>query len=123
MPKYNPNPPKNPAQKKVQEEPEINFEKESRKEISEVHRKLRAATQGEKDHKDRVTSTGFWFAVYFADEEQAQEFIKNAGLTGSNNGQYFNGEKFAKVLGVPLKKKKLDPPKAFRMHKNLKHFN
>lgn len=106
--------------KKVEENP--NFEAETKQEINEYHQKLRAQTNAEKDGIDKATSTGFYFCVYFADTEQKDEFIANAGLTGQNIGQYFNGEKFAETLGVKLKKKKIANPKVFRRHKNLQHF-
>lgn len=100
----------------------VNFEKETNREVSEAHQKLRAATLNEQKSTNDVLSTGYWFNVYFADTEQRDEFIKNAGLDKLIHGQYFNGEQFAEKLGVKLTKKKIKTPKAFRKHKNLTDF-
>lgn len=112
----------NQPKKSAQEKDLPNFEKATAQEVDEFKVKLRQQTNLEQMQIDRATSTGFWFAVYFADTEQRDEFIKNAGLEGANIGQYFNGETFAKAVGVKIKKKRIDKPKTFRMHKNLNHF-
>lgn len=109
------------GKKKVQPE-KVNLEKETNKEISEAHAKLRAATLNEQKTTSDVLSTGYWFAVYFADTEQRNEFVRNAGLDKVMAGQYFNGEQFAEKVGVKITKKKISPPKAFRKHKNLTDF-
>lgn len=107
---------------KKQQTEKPNFEKETNKEISEAHAKLRAATLNEQKSTGDALSTGYWFCVYFADTEQRDEFVKNAGLDKVMAGQYFNGEQFAEKVGVKITKKKIKPPKAFRKHKNLTDF-
>lgn len=112
-----------PTKKATAPEPDLpNFEEATSKEVEEFRRKLRESTNLEQAQIQQATSTGFYFCVYFADPEQRDEFIKNAGLNGAGIGQYYNGETVAKALGVKITKRKIDRPKVFRFHKNLSHF-
>lgn len=109
--------------KKGKPEPVINYEDAAGAEIAGYNKALRETTLKEQKYVKDAVSSGFWFAVYFADTEQRDEFIKNAKIEKKMESQYFNGEQFADALGVKITKKKISPPKAFRKHKNLTGFS
>lgn len=115
---------KNPIKKKTPVQPAAptNFEQATGNEVKDYQAKLREQTKNEQKHIENATSTGYYFCVYFADKEQRDEFLDNAGLAGANIGQYINGERLAQAVGVPLTKKKIDKPKVFRLNKNFKHY-
>lgn len=93
------------------------YEDGAKEEIEAITSLFKRKSGDERSLKEKNTSTGYWFAVYFADEDQKNEFIKNSGLEKKMDSQYVNGEVFAKVVGVELTKKKIETPKAFRRNK------
>ena len=76
-----------------------------------------AKQKEQKQVKDAISS-GYWFAAYFADTEQCQEFLKNAGLQPMMEAQYIRGDMMAEKLGVKITKKKMQVPPSFRKHKD-----
>jgi hypothetical protein len=93
------------------------FEHATKEEIEGTVSLFKQRSKDESNLKEKNTSTEFWFAVYFADEEQRNEFLEKAGLLKKMEDQYINGEDFAKAMGIELTKKKIDTPKAFRKNK------
>ena len=62
-----------------------------------------------KEHKerfDKVTSDGFWFCVYFNNDEQKEEFLDSIGF--EKNCRYVPGPEFAKKIGKQLKTANFD---------------
>jgi hypothetical protein len=76
--------------------------------------------QKKKEQKQAADSlsTGFLFCAYFADAEQCQEFLTKAKLQPKMEAQYINGQMMADILGINITKKKINPPKSFRKHKD-----
>ena len=55
------------------------------------------------EHKDRfekVTSDGYWFAVYFNNDAQKEEFLEKINL--EKNCRYIPGKEFAKKCGITI---------------------
>lgn len=93
------------------------FEDATKEEIEGVTSLFKQRSKDESNLKQKNTSTEFWFAVYFADEDQRNEFLQKADLLKKMNDQYINGEDSAKAMGVELTKKRIDTPKSFRKNK------
>jgi hypothetical protein len=91
-------------------------------ELNEYQESFKSQMQYEKKNIDDLTSTGFWFCAYFADTEQRDEFLKNAGLMNKMDGQYVNGEVMAETLKIKITKKKIKLPPSFRKHKDFTNF-
>jgi len=87
-------------------------------ELNEYEQAFKEQKKKEQKQIKDATSTGFWFAAYFADVEQCQEFLKNAGLQPLMEGQYIRGDMMAKKMGVNVTKKKMKVPPSFRKHKD-----
>ena len=94
------------------------LEEDVRAELNEYEEAFRQSRIKEQKQTEEVLNSGFWFCAYFADFEQCQEFLTNAGLQNKMCGQYINGEMMADIMGVKLTKKKIKPPKSFRRHKD-----
>ena len=91
----------------------------SSEEISETLSAFKSRAKDEESKKSNNTNSDFWFAVYFADEGQRNEFLKKINSMGLLNDQYINGEEFAKKLGIELTPKKIKKPKPFRRPKGI----
>ena len=55
------------------------------------------------EHKDRfekVTSDGYWFCVYFNNDQQKEEFLESIGL--ERNCRYIPGKEFARKCGKTI---------------------
>lgn len=88
-------------------------------EISETLSAFKKRANTEASEKSSNTNSEFWFAVYFADEAQRNQFLRKIDGMGLLNDQYINGEALAKKLGVELTPKKIKKPKPFRSPKNI----
>lgn len=105
--------------KKQAEQPiqQASFEDQTKEEIEEVVSLFKQRAKDEENEKAKNVNTDYWFAVYFADQEQRDEFLKKVNLLGKMEDQYINGETFASALQVPIAKKKIKTPKPFRKNK------
>lgn len=111
------------------EEPEMptSFEEATKEEISEVLESFRQRAKDEAAQKAKNVSTDYWFAVYFASQEQRDAFLKaielgykilgesrKANLLDKLEDQYLSGTVLADALGIDLPKEEITIPKAFR---------
>lgn len=95
------------------------FEEATKAEVSEVLAAFRKRAKEEAAQKEKNTSTDFWFVVYFASQEQRDQFLSALNLIErlERDGvdfQYIDGQMLANAVGVPLAKERLTTPKAFR---------
>jgi len=98
---------------KYPDEPNI-FE-DTKAEVDALANEFKNARQKEKDLKEKNTNAAFWFAVYFQDEEQKNEFFEKTGITKQMTaGQYTDGITFAKQVGIEIVKKEIKPPGKFK---------
>ncbi|WP_157488317.1 hypothetical protein [Dyadobacter crusticola] len=88
-------------------------------EISETLKAFKDRSKGEKSEKATNTNSEFWFAVYFADEDQRNEFLRKINSLSLLDDQYINGEALARKMGIELTPKKIKKPKPFRKPKNI----
>jgi hypothetical protein len=70
-----------------------------------------------KDKKASDNDTRFWFAVYFQDTDQKNEFLEKAGIKELTSGQYVDGLLLAEKLGIKMERKDVKPPKKFKNFK------
>lgn len=104
---------KNSSIVKYPDEPNI-FE-DTKAEVDALANEFKNARQKEKDLKEKNTNAAFWFAVYFQDEEQKNEFFEKTGITKQMTaGQYIDGITFAKQVGIEIVKKEIKPPGKFK---------
>ena len=59
-----------------------------------------------KERFDKVTSDGYWFCVYFNNDEQKEEFLDYLGL--EKNCRYIPGKEFAQKCNKVIKTKDFD---------------
>lgn len=71
----------------------------------------------EKANRMKDNSSRFWFAVYFQDDEQKNEFLQKSGADKLTAGQYINGLELAKLMGIDIQRKESKPPKKFNSFK------
>ena len=95
------------------------FEQATKEEVSEVLASFRKRAKEEEAQKAKNISTDYWFAVYFASQEQRDRFLSALNLIErlEREGldyQYIDGQTFAEAVGVHLPKEKITTPKAFR---------
>lgn len=95
------------------------FEKATKDEVSEVLAAFRKRAKEEEAQKAKNISTDYWFAVYFASQEQRDQFLSALNLIErlEREGldyQYIDGQTLAETVGVQLVKEKITTPKAFR---------
>ena len=85
--------------------------------IQTLQSALQTSVQKEQQIKKDNTDTRFWFAVYFQDADQKNEFLKKVGAQHITAGQYIDGLELAKVLGIDLPKKEKRIPGKFKTFK------
>lgn len=95
------------------------FEKATKDEVSEVLAAFRKRAKEEEAQKAKNISTDYWFAVYFASQEQRDQFLSALNLIErlereGSDYQYIDGQTLSEALGLQLKKEKITIPKAFR---------
>lgn len=90
------------------------FEDATKEEIGEVLALFRQRAKDEAAKKEKNISTEYWFAVYFASQEQRDAFLRAVKLLEKLEDQYLSGTDFAKAVGVDLQKEEITIPKAFR---------
>ena len=90
------------------------FEEAAKEEVSEFLLKFKARAKEEAATKERNCSTSYWFATYFASEDQRDDFLRKLDLLDKMELQYIDGKTFAKAVGVELTPEEITVPKAFR---------
>jgi hypothetical protein len=100
-------------QKEEQEMPS-SFEDATKGEISEVLAAFKKRAADEAAAKTKNISTEYWFAVYFASQEQRDSFLNAVKLLEKLEDQYLDGTVLAKKLGISIPKEDIKIPKAFR---------
>lgn len=90
------------------------FEEGTKEEISEVLAAFRQRAKEEEAAKKKNVSTDFWFAVYFASQDQRDAFLRAVDLIKSMDDQYIDGMTFAKALGIEIPQEEINIPKSFR---------
>lgn len=90
------------------------FEDATKEEISEVLAAFKQRAADEAAAKEKNISTEYWFAVYFASQEQRDAFLRAVQLLEKLEDQYLDGTVLAKKLGVEIPKEEIKIPKAFR---------
>ncbi len=103
----------------VEHEMPESFEEATKEEIGEVLAAFRARSKEEAAQKAKNVSTDFWFAVYFASEDQRNAFLRAVSLLEKMQDQYIPGDDFAKALGVKIPSEEITIPKAFRRPANI----
>jgi hypothetical protein len=88
-------------------------------EISEALRLFKERAKKEAEEKQKNTSTDYWFAVYFATQEDRDKFLQVYDLIDKLNSQYLSGEELIDALGTPIQLSKITPPKPFRKPKGI----
>lgn len=71
----------------------------------------------EREKKEQNTNPNFWFAVYFQNENQKNNFLKNIGADSLTEGLYIDGIEFAKHLGIDIEKEEMKIPGKFKSFK------
>ena len=113
--------PKGKGKSKIEDDISIentSLEEFAEHELNEYEQAYKEAKQKEQKQIKDAISSGYWFAAYFADTEQCQEFLKNAGLQHLMEAQYIRGDMMAEKLGVKVTKKKMKVPPTFKRHKD-----
>lgn len=102
-------------------EPEMpeSFEEATKEEISDVLKAFRNMANHEAELKAKNVSTDFWFAVYFASQDQRDTFLRAVKLLEKLEDQYIDGTTFAKALGVEVPVEEISIPKTFRKPANI----
>lgn len=90
------------------------FEDATKEEIGEVLALFRQRAKDEAAKKEKNVSTDYWFAVYFASQDQRDAFLRAVKLLEKLEDQYLSGTVLADALGVEIPKEEITIPKAFR---------
>lgn len=101
------------SEKEEQEMPS-SFEDATKGEISEVLAAFKKRAADEAAAKAKNISTEYWFAVYFASQEQRDSFLNAVKLLEKLEDQYLDGTVLAKKLGISIPNEEIKTPKAFR---------
>jgi hypothetical protein len=96
-----------------------NYEVAVKSEMSETLKALKARAKEEEKIKQQNVSTDFWFAVYFASQEQRDKFLNFIGVLNKLEDQYIDAETFANAVGLSIDEQEIKIPKAFRKPKNI----
>lgn len=90
------------------------FEDAVKEEVSDFLAAFRQRAKDEEAQKAKNVSTDYWFAVYFASQEQRDTFLRALSLIEKMDDQYIDGMTFAKAVGVEIPKEEIIIPKSFR---------
>lgn len=105
-------------EKGVEELPE-DLEGAVKGEMSEALRLFKDRAKKEEEEKKKNTSTDYWFAVYFATQDDRDKFLQVYDLVEKLNSQYLSGEDLVEALGTQIQLSKITPPKPFRKPKGI----
>lgn len=95
------------------------FEDATKEELSDILKAFRKRAKDEAEAKKENVSTDFWFAVYFANQNQRDAFLRAVDLIGKMEDQYIAGDVFAKAVGVEIPTAEINTPKSFRRPANI----
>lgn len=71
------------------------------RELTALQEGMKARAKAERKRHAAAVDTEFWFAVYFADREEKENFLKAAGVVVAMMGdKYIDGRKLAQVLKI-----------------------
>lgn len=90
------------------------FEDAVKEETSEFLQAFRKRAKDEELRKNQNISTDYWFAVYFANQEQRDAFLRKVKLIEMMDDQYIDGQTFADALNIKIPHGEITTPKAFR---------
>ena len=105
---------KNESKFKVKYEGEPNIINDSNAEINMLKDAFKSKLDRENEMKAKNINPNFWFAVYFQDESQKEEFLKKAKINHLTKGQFINGIEFANEMGIDIKRKDVNIPSKFK---------
>lgn len=106
-------------EKNLEVEKVDNYEEAVKTEMSETLKALKDRAKEEERIKQQNINTDFWFAVYFANQEQRDKFLNLIGILNKLEDQYIDAETFASAIGVAIDKQEIKIPKAFRKPKDI----
>lgn len=90
------------------------FEEAVKEETSEFLQAFRKRSKEEELRKQQNISTDYWFAVYFANQDQRDAFLRKVKLLEMLEDQYIDGQTFADALNIKIPPGEITTPKAFR---------
>lgn len=93
---------------------QVNFEVETKAEISEVLKAFKERAKEESAAKEQNISTEYWFAVYFANQDQRDFFLRAIKVLDLLEDQYIDGMTFADALNIRIPRVEITTPKSFR---------
>lgn len=98
-------------------EPDI--ERDSEDEMNYLAKEFGKAKNAEYLHFKQVTDGRYYFSVYFADNEQMQDFINKTKIEDlfDETGMFIAGKDFAEKLGIEIIKKVLKRQGMFKQGK------
>lgn len=96
-----------------------NVEEQAKQELSETLLKFKQRAQEEESTRLQNIGTDYWFAVYFANQNDRDRFLQMFDLFQKLNSQYIDGQSFIDALGVKMELSKITPPKPFRKPKGI----
>lgn len=82
------------------------FEKQAEEILEENANYLSRKIKEQTDRMNTVTSNGYWFCVYFNNDQQKKEFLRKLGMCETD--MYINGRDFAKRIGQRIEKPDFD---------------
>ena len=88
------------AQVKTESKSLESFEKEAQETIIDNANYLSEKIKEQTARMGTVTSDGFWFAVYFNNDKQKEEFLEKLGY--DRVARFLEGKEFAKKIGQKL---------------------
>lgn len=83
-------------------------------ELKTLKNAFKSKMDKENELKKKNIDPNFWFAVYFQDSDQKNDFLKKIKATKLTEGLYIDGIEFAKLLGIELPKKSVKAPGKFK---------
>jgi len=96
---------------------ERNIVDDTNAEIKTLKKSFQSKLDKEKEAKDKNINPNFWFAVYFQDEDQKNEFLEKSKASAITSGVYIDGLKLAEVLGIKMERKDIKAPGKFKSFK------
>lgn len=96
---------------------EPNIYNDTEAEMDTLKSKFKSKMDKERETKEQNTNPNFWFAVYFQDEAQKNEFLAKSHLANETKGLYIDGITLAKAMGIEIQRKEMRIPGKFKSFK------
>lgn len=96
-----------------------NVEEQARQEKSELLLAFQKRAKEEEQTRLQNIGTDYWFAVYFANQNDRDRFLKVYDLLDKLNSQYLSGEDLVQALETQIELSRITPPKPFRKPKGI----